>query len=155
MCPAEVRHANDFFKPDGDLLVTLIARFFTRNNPNPVARGNDRLQLMKNISNIAHNPELHLAYCIQLLEKYNEQNQPPTFEVGMVFGAALAMCSCSRAGEKTLKLMLSDVERQQDTIVGEEIPNGRTEDNSGAGKDSGSDSGISANEHVSTDSSKA
>lgn len=115
-CPRpKLRAVDDFFRPDGMLLVSLIARLFTRNNPNPMHRAADTMQMVKNLANFTSNPEMHLAYCMALMERYAVKGQVPTFEIGMVFGAAMAMCACSRAGEKLLKKILDDVTTQQNS----------------------------------------
>jgi hypothetical protein len=108
-----------FFQPDGQLLVSLVARLFTRNTASPVQRSADRLQMQKNISNLAFSPDLHLGYCVQLMERYATEGAVPTFEIGLVMGAALAMCSCSRKHELLLKKMLADIEKQQDSNLEE------------------------------------
>lgn len=113
-CYQPPKTLNDFFKPDNELVVSLVARLFTRNEKSRTEQASQRLQMTKNLSNLTYNPELHLAYCIQLLEKYAEVSEVPSFEIGLVFGAALALCSTSRASEKTLRSILADVVRQQD-----------------------------------------
>lgn len=103
-----------FFKPDGELIKAILSRMMTRNNPDPITRNADRLQFLQNVSNLEMHPTLHLGFCVQLMERYNAENKPPTFEIGLVMGAAMVMTASSRAGEKILRAMLKDIEHQQE-----------------------------------------
>lgn len=110
----------DFFKPDGELIKQLLSRLLTRNIQDKIQRNADRLQFLQNVSNIAYNPAMHLGFCASLIDKYTTQGKPLTFEIGLVMGASMALCSCSRAHEKMLKQMLADIEKQQENEDGQE-----------------------------------
>lgn len=115
-----------FFKPDGELVKALIARLMTRNTVNPIERNADRLQFLANVSNFAQNPPLHLGFCCKLIEQYALQGKQPTFEIGLVMGAAMVFCCHSRENEKILQTMLSDIEKQQEEIKNERDQSGES-----------------------------
>jgi hypothetical protein len=108
------------FQPDNVMLVNLLSRLMTRNEPDRLKQSSDRMQFQMNVSNLTYHPQMHLGFCVKLIDQYADAGKLPTFEIGLMMGASIALCAASRDGEAILRKMLADISTQQDSGPHEE-----------------------------------
>lgn len=104
---------------DTELCLSVLARFMTRRNKNPLERSAQRLAYLKNMRDIEKCPEQHLAATLQMIGTHG-----PSFDGGLQLGVCIALASRGGPGKELLLRILTDLttEHERPADLGSILP---------------------------------
>lgn len=104
------------FPVDVPLVKELVTLLMVRNQPDPVKRALDKQTLTNNLETLNINPEHHLAFVMQVMDRAVQEKRPPSFDAGLMMGVCIALSARGTNGKLVLRRMAADIRKQLDQM---------------------------------------